>query len=88
MTASPEHADRRSRHPRALTRALTGAAYTLSFTVTAGATTYAVLKNGAPKSAFVMVPLGVFDIVSQPVKYAARSPSDVIVMSWIVFFIL
>jgi flagellar hook-associated protein 3 FlgL len=28
--------------------ALTGAAYTLSFTVTAGATTYAVLKNGAP----------------------------------------
>jgi flagellar hook-associated protein 3 FlgL len=28
--------------------ALTGAAYTLSFTVMAGATTYAVLKNGAP----------------------------------------
>ena len=39
-----------------------------------------------PKSAFVMVPLGVFDIVSQPVKHAAKSPSDVTVMSWMILF--
>ena len=40
-----------------------------------------------PKSAWVMVPVGLF-MVEQPVKQAAAMPTDVNVISWIMLFIV